>query len=259
MGLAGSFSLPFLSTFFDGLFQNPAVKAVILAAGKGTRMGSLTSELPKPMLTVGGRPVLEWIVLGLRDSAKITKFCFVVGHQKERIVSHFLEGASLGVSIIYREQKVLDGTGRAPLLARDWVQDDPFLLSYGDILVHPEEYRRLVAAYQDDGTIAVCPSQDVRLGGAVLLDPAGLVLDIIEKPEDPELLPNSFYNAGIYALHPRVFLFMDRLEKSPRGEYELTDAVRQLARTGKVHGLILKGDWADVRDPQTLAALNRER
>ncbi len=234
------------------------MKALILAAGKGTRMGSLTSETPKPMLTVGGRPVLEWIVRGLRDSAGITEFCFVIGHQKERIVSHFLDGARFEVSIAYREQKILDGTGRAPLLARDWVADEPFLLSYGDILVNPEEYRRLVASYQDDGVVAVCSSQDVRLGGAVLLDPSGLVRDIIEKPKHPELFPNSFYNAGLYALPPRAFLFMERLEKSPRGEYELTDALRGLARTGKVHGMILKGDWVDVRDPQILAELNRE-
>ncbi len=220
-------------------------------------MGPLTSDMPKPMLTVGGRPVLEWIVCGLRDSAGITVFCFIVGHQKERILSHFKGGAALGVSITYREQTVLDGTGRAPLLARDWVQDNPFLLSYGDILVKPEEYGRLVAAYRDDGVIALCPGQDVRLGGAVLLDQAGLVRDIIEKPEKPELFPNSFYNAGIYVLHPRAFLFMAQLEKSARGEYELTDALRQLSHGGKVHGFVLKGDWADVRDPEILAGLNR--
>lgn len=249
---------PFRSTFPDGFDHNPAMKALILAAGKGTRMGSLTSEIPKPMLSVGGRPVLEWIVCGLRDSADVTEFCLVVGHQKERILSHFQDGAALGVAIAYREQPVLDGTGRAPLLARDWIRDDPFLLSYGDILVNPDEYRRLVDAYRDDGVIAVCPSQDIRLGGAVLLDPDGLVQDIIEKPEHPELFPNSRYNAGIYVFSPRIFFFMARLEKSARGEYELTDAVRQLARTGRVHGLILKGRWADVRDPQVLAELNRE-
>jgi NDP-sugar pyrophosphorylase family protein len=222
-------------------------------------MGPLTSDIPKPMLAVRGRPVLEWIVRGLRDSGGVTEFCIVVGHQKERILSHFKDGAALGVSITYREQLVLDGTGRAPLLARDWVHDDPFLLSYGDILIKPEEYGRLLAAYQDDGVIALCPGQDVRLGGAVLLDRAGLVADIIEKTENPELLLKSFYNAGIYALHPRVFLFMERLEKSRRGEYELTDALRQLSRTGKVHGFLLKGDWADVRDPEILADLNRSQ
>ncbi|MDD4932991.1 MAG: sugar phosphate nucleotidyltransferase, partial [Methylacidiphilaceae bacterium] len=103
------------------------MKALILAAGKGTRMGSLTTDLPKPMLSVGGHPVLEWIVRGLRDSAGITEFCLVVGHQKERIVSHFQDGAALAVSITYREQAVLDGTGRAPLLARDWARGEPFL------------------------------------------------------------------------------------------------------------------------------------
>ncbi|WP_246189500.1 sugar phosphate nucleotidyltransferase, partial [Methylacidimicrobium cyclopophantes] len=196
-------------------------------------MGALTSDLPKPMLRVGGRPVLEWILCGLRDFAEVTRICVVVGHQKERILSYFGDGTNFGLSITYREQTVLDGTGRAPLLARNWVADQPFLLSYGDILVHPEEYRRLANAYRDDGVIALCSNQDVRLGGAVLLDASGFVVDIIEKPENPIRFPNSFYNAGLYALHPRVFFFMEQLKQSPRGEYELTDALRQLARTGR--------------------------
>ncbi|CAB4243502.1 Nucleoside-diphosphate-sugar pyrophosphorylase [Methylacidimicrobium sp. AP8] len=235
------------------------MKAMILAAGKGTRMGSLTTQVPKPMLSVGGRPVLDRIVCGLRDSARVTEFCLVVGHQQERIRSYFQDGAPLGVSIVYREQKVLDGTGRAPLLARDWVGEEPFLLSYGDILVDPQEYPRLIAAYCDDGVVAVCSRQDLRLGGAVRLDSNGLVQDIIEKPQNPDLWPNRYYNAGIYVFSPRAFVFMERLEKSPRGEYELTAAVRELARSGKVHGLVLQGDWADVRDPQVLAELNRRR
>lgn len=233
------------------------MKALILAAGKGTRMGPLTEQAPKPMLPVGGRPVLEWIVRGLCDSAKITEFCLVVGHRQECIRSHFLDGEPLGISIVYRVQTILDGTGRAPLLARDWIGEEPFLLSYGDILVDPDEYRRLIAAYRDDGVVAVCRRQDLRHGGAVRLDTNGLIEDIIEKPQNPELWSNSYYNAGIYVLSPKIYVFIEQLKKSARGEYELTDAVRGLARNGKVHGLVLKGDWADVRDPETLAELNR--
>jgi dTDP-glucose pyrophosphorylase len=81
--------------------------------------------------------------------------------------------------------------------------------------------------------------------------------DLREKPKPGE--PTShWYNAGIYAFRPSIFAFTARLERSPRGEFELTDAVRALAHSGqKVQALELTGEWADVRDPEILAALNQ--
>ena len=81
--------------------------------------------------------------------------------------------------------------------------------------------------------------------------------DLREKPQTGE--PTSpWYNAGIYTFRPTIFEFTARLEKSPRGEYELTDAVRQLAHSGHlVRAVELTGEWADVRDPEVLADLNR--
>ena len=107
--------------------------AVLLAAGRGTRMKNLTEEIPKPMLPVAGRPLLEHIVIALR-SAGIERFVVIVGYQRERIESHFGDGAAFGVAIAYREQTVRDGTARALLLARDAAESGPFLLGWGDIL-----------------------------------------------------------------------------------------------------------------------------
>src|SRR5438309_2117845 len=105
------------------------MKAVILAAGKGTRMRELTNAIPKPMLKVQGVPILEHIIQGLRG-AGINQVCIVTGFQAEAIEGFFRDGKHLGVEIRYARQIVQDGTGRAPELAAEFVGSDPFLLTY---------------------------------------------------------------------------------------------------------------------------------
>jgi dTDP-glucose pyrophosphorylase len=143
-------------------------------------------------------------------------------------------------------------------LAKDFVCEGPFVLSYGDILVDPANYRQLVELTDDVAAIvSVKRNEDVSKGGAVFLNESFELIDLREKPKPGE--PTSpWYNAGIYAFRPNIFEYTARLKPSPRGEYELTDAIRELALSGqKVKGLELTGHWADVRDPEILAELNR--
>lgn len=232
-------------------------KAVILAAGRGTRMRELTDELPKPMIPVKGRPILEHIVSGLAVNG-VTDFLIVVGYRKEVVMEHFGDGSSRNLSISYVEQVVQDGTGRVVELGRDFTGGDPFVLSYGDILVSPEAYAPLVDFTDVDAKLTVRRDEDVRKGGAVFISDEGYVTDLIEKPAEGQ--PTSpFYNAGIYAFSPEIYQFTARLELSPRGEYELTDAIAALVRSGRrMQAVELGGEWADVRDPEVLEALNQE-
>src|ERR1043165_9971342 len=103
-------------------------KAVLLAAGRGTRMRELTNELPKPMIAVRGKPILQHIVEGLRD-AGVTNFLLVVGWRAGVVREYFGNGSKFGVSIEYVTQVVQDGTGRVVELARDFAAADPFVLS----------------------------------------------------------------------------------------------------------------------------------
>src|SRR5450755_1116029 len=152
-------------------YMGSTMKAVILAAGKGTRMGELTANLPKPMVQVEGRPVLEHIVKGLRDEAGITNFFIITGWCGNVIRDHFGDGKRWSVNIAYGEQVVQDGTGKAPELAKDWIGQDRFLLTYGDILLRPPtDYKLLVDAFKEDGVIAVKDGEDLTKGGAVILD-----------------------------------------------------------------------------------------
>jgi dTDP-glucose pyrophosphorylase len=236
---------------------SPIAKAVILAAGRGTRMRELTSELPKPMIAVRGKPILLHIVEGLRD-AGVTEFLIVVGYRGNVVQDFFRDGSRLNVGINYETQVVQDGTGKVVELGRAFVGTDAFILSYGDILIDPLNYRRLVRLDADtEAIVSVKRDEDVSKGGAVFVNADFELIDLREKPKPGELT-SPWYNAGVYAFRPSILEYIAGLQRSPRGEFELTDAIRDLARSGKkVRALELTGDWADVRDPEILANLNR--
>jgi NDP-sugar pyrophosphorylase family protein len=247
------------------------MKSVILAAGKGTRMKELTNELPKPMLKVQGRPILEHILEGLRGVG-IREACVVTGWKAEVIESHFGDGSRWGVKLAYARQMVQDGTGKAAEPARGFVGDDDFLLTYGDILVKPETYQQMLRRWDEgdfSALVTVTRGEDVTKGGLNLFDDQFCLWRVVEKPSpaqldelrrDGLLRPGDpvWYNAGIYIFRPVLFEFTARLEKSPRGEFELTDALNALlAARHRIAGAPIQGRWVDVRDPEVLAALER--
>lgn len=253
-------------------------KAVILAAGRGTRMRNLTQEIPKPMLKVQGKPILQHILEGLM-SVDIRQFCIVTGFRAEVVEGYFGDGRKFGCEITYVRQVVQDGTGKAPELAKNWVGTDAFLLTYGDILVKPETYREMVERFGGkhssggafDGVITVTPGQDVTKGGLNFFCPEFCLQQVVEKPSAAEVERYTrdgfikagepvWYNAGIYIFKPIVFEFTSKLQKSPRGEYELTDAINGMCKAGsRIAGLKIAGRWVDVRDPETLEGLQNEQ
>ena len=248
------------------------MKAVILAAGKGTRMRDLTNAVPKPMLKVQGKPILEHILDGLR-SAGIRDMFIVTGYRAEAIENYFGQGDRWGLRLSYGRQIVQDGTGKAPEVAKDFIGTDDFILTYGDILVRPETYQQMIARFQESdfsGVVTVTAGQDVTKGGIDLFDDAFCLKRVVEKPTPAQieelqregwLKPGqpAWYNAGIYLFRPVVYDYTAKLRKSPRGEYELTDAIDAMAAAGlRLAGMPIAGRWVDVRDPDVLAQLERE-
>jgi dTDP-glucose pyrophosphorylase len=232
-------------------------KAVVLAAGRGTRMRELTADIPKPMIEVRGKPVLQHIVEGLRD-AGVRRILIIVGYHAEAVRDSFGDGRRHNVDIEYATQTVQDGTGRVAGLAREFTGGSPFILSYGDILISPMNYKRVINLADDcEAIITITRGEDVSKGGAVFVNEQMKLVDLREKTKPGE--PTSpWYNAGLYAFRAGIFKFIAKLKPSPRGEYELTDAIRDLAHSGKsVKAVELTGEWADVRDPEVLARLNR--
>jgi dTDP-glucose pyrophosphorylase len=248
-------------------------------------MRELTNEVPKPMLAVppvfvadhqGGRarskPILEHILEGIL-AADIRDVFIVTGFRAETIETHFGDGSKWGARIAYGRQVVQDGTGKAPELAKGFAGDSPFLLTYGDILVKSDTYQKMRRRYEEgdfSGVITVTAGQDVTKGGLNFFDEQFRLKRLVEKPSAEQveqlrregwLRPGEpvWYNAGIYIFQPKLFEYTARLKKSPRGEYELTDAISAMVADGhRLAGLEIEGRWVDVRDPEVLAALERE-
>lgn len=230
-------------------------KAVILAAGRGTRMKELTDEIPKPMVKVKGTPILESIVRGLVSNG-VSEILIVVGWRKEVITDYFGDGSAFDCRVEYVEQVVQDGTGKVVELAKDFSGEDPFILSYGDILVPAESYAPLADFTGVEGKLTVKIDEDVRKGGAVFIE-NGMVTDLIEKGGD-DAPTSPYYNAGIYSFSSKIYDYTAKLELSPRGEYELTDAIKSQVQDGlPIAAVELDGEWADVRDPEVLEELNQ--
>jgi NDP-sugar pyrophosphorylase family protein len=137
------------------------MKAVILAAGKGTRMRDLTNRLPKPMLRHKGKPILEHIVTGIL-AAGIRNIFIVTGWRAEVIETHFGDGTEWAARIVTGRQVVQDGTGKAPELAKKFVGNSPFLLTYGDILVPRATYPQILRRFKEGDFAGV-----VTVGGAI--------------------------------------------------------------------------------------------
>jgi len=248
------------------------MKAVILAAGRGTRMKQLTRDAPKPMLPVRGKPILEWILEGLLD-AGIREFFIVTKYRAEVVREHFGDGGRWDARIAYGTQGDLPGTAKAVEPAREFVGTEPFLLSYGDILARPAPYASMVERFSQGrfgGLITVTRGEEIAKGGLVLFNDNFLMSDLLEKPSPEEVAALQrqgrlrkegpfWYNAGIYIFDPALFDYIADVRPSPRGEYELTDAIRAMAAGGLlIAGLEIPGRWADVRDPEVLARLEQD-
>jgi bifunctional UDP-N-acetylglucosamine pyrophosphorylase/glucosamine-1-phosphate N-acetyltransferase len=227
-------------------------KAVTLAAGRGTRMKGLTADCPKPMLPLGDRPMLAHQIERLEE-AGIREILVVVGYKAEIVKDYFAEHPPAKATLSYVTQIKQDGTGSAALLAREFVGDDGFLMVYGDNLVDSAVYREMIS--RADGAemvLSVKWVEDPYQGGAVYTD-GDRVTKIIEKPEQGTSTTN-WNNAGIYIFRPSVFAAQEKMGLSPRGEYELTDAVHEVVSSGKpVSWYAIEGFWRDVGRPEDLS------
>ena len=234
------------------------MKAVILAAGKGTRMKEITKVIPKPMVLIKGKPMLAHILKYLKN-AGITEFGIVIGYKQSIVQDFFGDGSDYGVSITYIEQEVQNGTGAALHLAKDFVGQDAFFFSFGDVITPPANYKGMIEYYtgaQCDALLGLNTTDDPYRGAAVYLDEENTIVRMIEKPPKGTSTTN-LNNAGMMILVSEVFEYTPKLELSARGEYELTDVFGMLRDDGRcLKGYVLSGYWKDVGTPDDLAMIN---
>lgn len=213
--------------------------AVILAAGESKRTRPLTLHRPKPLIPLLDRPLLAHILDELVGLAE--RVTLVVGYRAADIEAHF--GASYrGIDLRYVWQRAVNGTASA-LMAVAGQVDEPFFLLYGDNLVSQVD---LLAVAGQRYCLAALRVADPRAFGVLEIQ-AGRVTRILEKPADPP--PDALANPGIYHLDPAVFPALERIQPSPRGEYELTDLIGVLAEEHPVGYTVCTGHWVPVGTP----------
>ncbi|MGQ9583555.1 MAG: bifunctional sugar-1-phosphate nucleotidylyltransferase/acetyltransferase [Thermoplasmatota archaeon] len=229
------------------------MKALVLAAGEGTRMRPLTANTPKPLLLTAGKPFLEHTLEALR-SAGVEEVYVLVGFREDRIRERFGNGSWLGMRISYLEQKERLGTAHAISVAQGVISED-FICVNGDIVVAPETVGELLSLHRTrrGSIMTLVEVPDPREYGVVLLNADGTVGGILEKPERPS---GNLVNAGIYLFTTEVFDAISRVPLSPRGEYEITDALHAMASASRVHGLVARSPWVDVGRPWDLLVAN---
>ena len=217
-------------------------------------MGELTSQLPKPMLPVQGKPLLQHVLERL-ESAGVREFAIVTGYQSEAIVTHF---ANWHLPIAFLLQQVVNGTGAAALLTREFAAGEPFLLTFGDILCQPESYLACMSALTPD-TSAVIGVKDVDdpWQGAAVYEQAGKISRIVEKPAKGTS-STRWNSAGVFIYRPVFFDHLAKVTPSVRGEYELTTALETMLAAGlELRIAPVEGDWHDVGRPEDLQAVNQ--
>jgi dTDP-glucose pyrophosphorylase len=229
-------------------------RAVVMAGGRGTRLGDLTREVPKPMLEVAGRPILERIVLHL-VGAGIRSVTLSVGYLADRITDHFGDGSDFGCRITYLHEDADRplGTG-GPLrllLEDDAPPEHPVLVMNGDLLTSFSVSGILGAHVTAEASMTVgCKDyvHDVPFG-VVTVDEDGHVTEITEKPR-----AGWTVNAGTYVVSPET---LHRIP--PDSTYPITElALDCLGRGERVLAWHLDGSWQDIGRPHELRAARGE-
>ena len=252
--------------------------AVIPAAGLGTRFLPATKATPKEMLPVVDKPAIQYVVeeavvAGLDD------ILFVTGRSKRPLEDHFDRNLELETAleakgdaarllsvtesndlarIHYVRQGDALGLGHAVLMAERHVGDHPFAVLLGDDLIDPRDavLERMIAVRDELGGSVLClmevPRDQISLYGCAAVSPTSAdgvvrVTDLVEKP-DVDAAPSSLAVIGRYILDPEVFSVLARTPPGRGGEIQLTDALRELALAGRVHGVLFRGRRYDTGD-----------
>jgi len=198
------------------------MQTVILAAGQGKRLQPLTHEIPKAMVKINGKPMLQIIIEQLK-SVHVDEVVVIVHYMKEKIQSYFGDGSQWGINIHYIEQKEMKGTGDALLYAEPYITEDRFLCIACDSLFETNLLKNILA-HKTPGVITVKEVEDPRRFG-ILETQGDKVTRIIEKPEYP---PTNLANFSVYLFPRTIFDKLKQIQPSSRGEYEVTDAIQLL-------------------------------
>jgi len=234
------------------------MKGVLLHGGFGTRLRPLTHTGPKQLIRVAGKPISQWCFEDLRNSG-VRDVAVILGElAPERVVEFYGDGSWLDMKLTYIYQGYPYGLAHAVYLARDFVDDEPFVVYLGDnILV--EGISSYVKHFLDgdaDAMILLTEVSEPQRFGVAEFDKEGMLKRLVEKPKVP---PSNYALVGVYFFRPpHIFRVIEGLKPSWRGELEITDAIQGLIDEGlNVDYAIVEGWWKDTGTPEDILEANR--
>jgi len=219
-------------------------EALILAAGKGTRMWPLTDNMPKPLLPLCGISIIEQQIAALKKVG-VKNINILIGHRMKEISDLLGNGKKYGVKINYIVQSEQKGTGHAVSLAEKHVKDSFFCLN-GDTLIDEKNLKLL--SKKDNKMAMMVTTVDDGSNYGVIKSENGILSSIVEKG----IGGKSSINAGIYLFNKKIFTSLKSIKKSIRGELELTDALL----SNKIYTIEYEGFWKDIGLPWDLLTAN---
>ena len=231
------------------------MKGLVLSGGTGTRLRPLTHTSAKQLIPVANKPVLFYALKDIRECG-ITDVGIIVGHTKDEVKAAVGDGSKFDINVTYIEQEYPGGLAHAVLTAKDFLQDEPFVMYLGDNILK-EGIMHLYESFVSsncDVLIAVCKVKDPQRFGVVEVK-NGKVVKLVEKPKVPK---SDLALAGIYFFKNSIFEAIDNISPSRRNELEITDAIQYLVSINKqVDYKEITGWWKDTGKPEDIIEVNQ--
>ncbi len=246
------------------------MKGVILAAGKGTRLRPLTYSIPKEMVHVCGRPLLQHAVDMLRAGG-VENIIVIIGNSKGAVLDYLRDGKWTGVDVSYRFQTELDGIAKAVYTAKPLIEEgEVFLVTFGDEIIEPKDkiVKEMLALREKTGAkcvIGLSPVEDPKRYGIAKLDNEGRVVEIFEKPqstEDLERLKTGSRHLGangVFVFDSDIFKYIEKTPRGAKNEYQISDSIKLMIGDGlPVFAYIHNGIYRDVGTHEALLKTEKE-
>lgn len=233
------------------------MKAIILAAGQGTRLRPVTLTMPKPLVPVANKALIEYAIDLLKGSG-YNHIGIIVNDLDSPIPKQLSDGKKLGVKLEYIVQAEQLGLAHAVNLAKPFVGDEPFCVFLGDNVFQDKMENLLKTFEESDAEAAVAlgeVSDPGRFGIAALNESYDRIERVVEKPQDP---PSNLAISGVYLFRKSIFEAIANIKPSWRNELEITDAIEWLINQGKtVRPYIMQGWWIDAGKPDAIIQANQ--
>ena len=234
------------------------MRGVLLHGGHGTRLRPLTHTGPKQLIKVAGKPVSQWCLEDLRNSG-VRDVAIILGDIAPlRVVEYYGDGGWLGLNITYIYQGYPHGLAHAVYCAREFVEDEPFVVYLGDNIIF-EGIKRFVEKFENSDAAAqilLAKVPNPQRFGVAKFDKEGRLIGLVEKPKVP---PSPYALVGVYFFRPPyIFKAVESIKPSWRKELEITDAIQRLIDWGlRVDYDFITGWWKDTGTPEDILEANR--